>query len=325
MKTLTILSPVAEDLQRVEQRLHQITQVEFPILATILAGLLQSGGKRLRPALVLLAGHFGTYDRSRLIPLAAAVETLHTATLVHDDLIDNSLLRRGNPTMNTRWHGGAVVLVGDYLFAKAAELAAESESTEVAFLFAQTLGVICRGELRQAFSIGNGQPTISEYLERIFSKTASLFASSSKSGAVLAGATPAHCQALHDYGLHFGMAFQIVDDILDFTGTERELGKPVGSDLRQGTITLPTIHYLQANPGDNPVWHYLANSTDGRGRDDALQAAVQCITGSKAIELSFNNAREFVSRAKEAALALPDTEYRQALLELADYVIERRV
>ena len=184
----------------------------------------------------------------KVAALAAAVETLHTATLVHDDLIDNALLRRGNPTLNAMWTSAATVLTGDYLFARAAAFAAETESVRVISIFAQTLMTICSGELNQIFGSDGGQPTATAreyYYQRIYSKTASLFAASAEAGALLGEAPQTEAQALRDYGHNLGMAFQIVDDVLDFAGSEGDLGKPIGSDLRQGIITLPTIHFLE--------------------------------------------------------------------------------
>ena len=180
--------------------------------------------------------------------MAAAVETLHNATLVHDDLIDNALVRRGMTTLNAVWNKGATVLAGDYLFARAAGFAAETENVRVVQLFAETLRIICEGELRQLFSARQWRQAKEDYYPRIFAKTASLFASATRSGAILGGASPEQEQALYDYGHHLGMAFQIVDDILDYSGDEATLGKPVGGDLRQGIVTLPSSIICKCTP-----------------------------------------------------------------------------
>ena len=249
-EALNLLDLVRDDLVRVESKMLTIGSGEtYAPLAEAFLALLGSGGKRLRPALALAAyGFFAHPASDKAIAVAAAVETLHNATLVHDDLIDNALVRRGITTLNAVWNKGATVLAGDYLFARAAGFAAETEDVRVVQLFAETLRIIVEGELRQLFSSRQWRQPKDAYYPRIFAKTASLFASATRSGAILGGATAEQEQALYDYGHHFGMAFQIVDDILDFAGEEATLGKPVGGDLRQGIMTLPFFYYLQAQP-----------------------------------------------------------------------------
>lgn len=320
MNPASILEIVRSDLERVEASLRAIAQVEYPLLAKILGDLIASGGKRLRPALVFLAAGFGKYYAEKLTAMATAVEMLHTATLVHDDLIDDSLLRRGNPTINSILHGGIVVLIGDYLFAKAAELASTTESVVIGKIFAHTLTVICDGELRQAFTTRSWQQTEEEYYRKIYAKTASLFAASTEAGAILSEQPPEAQQALRRYGHNLGMAFQIVDDILDFVGQESELGKPVGSDLRQGTVTLPMIYYRQMHPDDallQRVW-------ESDFKDEAILAqAIQAIRNSEAIKRSYATARAFAAEACAALTSFPDNRYRSAMFDLAWYVVER--
>ncbi len=321
MKVIPILELIREELERVERKMREVSHIEHDHLRTILDYLLGSGGKRLRPALVLLSSKFYPADAKKVTSLAAAVETLHTATLIHDDLIDNSFLRRGNPTLNTMWNRAATVLTGDYLFARAAAFAAETESVPVVSIFAQTLMTICNGELNQIFSSDEGQLTRECYYQRIYSKTASLFAASTEAGAVLGGATQTEARALRDYGHNLGMAFQIVDDVLDFAGNEGDLGKPIGSDLRQGIITLPTIYFLEAHPGDETVTRVLSSRDEG---DDEVRAAVEMIKESGAIESSTAEAKRFAARSRDALSILPHNEYRQAMLDLTDFVVERR-
>jgi geranylgeranyl pyrophosphate synthase len=320
MNTASFLDVISDDLERVEATLQVVSRTDYPLLATILNGLFASGGKRLRPALVFLSAHFGRCEPELLTPLAAAVELLHTATLVHDDLIDNSLLRRGSPTMNTIWQGSIVVLVGDYLFAKAAELASQTDSVPAGKLFARTLAIICDGELRQAFTARSWQQTEEEYYRKICAKTASLFAASTEAGAILSQQSAEAQSLLREYGHNLGMAFQVVDDILDFVGEERQLGKPVGSDLRQGTITLPAIYYQQAYPQDEVLRSALA----GEQREELLARAIQAIRESPAIERSYAAARSFIDKARSALTGFPDNSYHRALLGLADYAVERK-
>jgi len=324
LKGIPILDLIHEELERVERKMREVSRIEYEQLRATLDYLLGGGGKRLRPALVLLSSKFYPADAEKITSMAAAVETLHTATLIHDDLIDNAFLRRGNPTLNALWNSAATVLTGDYLFARAAAFAAETESVRVVSIFARTLMTICSGELNQIFGGDRGQPTATAreyYYQRIYSKTASLFAASTEAGAVLGEAPPTEAQALRDYGYNLGMAFQIVDDILDFAGNEGELGKPIGSDLRQGIITLPTICFLEAHPEDKTVSRVL--SGQGKG-DDEIRAAVEAIKESGAIESSTAEARGFAARSRDALSILPHNKYYQAMLDLADFVVERR-
>lgn len=319
---------IRDEMARLETELDTVARVEYPLLDNILHQLFLGGGKRLRPALVFLAGQFYNYNVKQLLWVATAVEVLHTATLVHDDLIDNSLMRRGNPTVNSIWHGGIVVLVGDYLFARAAELASQTDNIAAGKLFANTLATICDGQLREFFTARTWQQDQATYYRKIYSKTASLFATSTEMGAIISEAPPAARQALRDYGEAFGMAFQIVDDILDFIGTEEELGKPVGNDLRQGTLTLPAIYYLQMHPSNsgsdqtNPVQRAFETE---HNREAHVNAAIQAIRSSpEVIEACYRDAQGFVEKAHQALLRLPDKPASPALHDLADYIVRRR-
>lgn len=321
MKVIPIFEFIRQDLECVERKMREVSRIEYEQLRATLDYLLGSGGKRLRPALVLLSSKFYPADAEKVTSLAAAVETLHTATLIHDDLLDNAFLRRGNPTLNATWNSVATVLTGDYLFARAAAFAAETKSVRVVSIFAQTLMSICGGELKQIFGSDQGQTTREYYYQRIYSKTASLFAASAETGALLSEAPEPAVQALRDYGYNLGMAFQIVDDILDLAGDEDELGKPVGSDLRQAVITLPTIYFLQAHPEDEAVTRVLSGRYGG---DDEVRTAVDMIKESGAIESSTAEAKRFAARSRDALSTLPHNEYRQAMLDLTDFVVERR-
>ena len=295
-------------------------EAEGPLADAILY-LLSSGGKRIRPALTIAAARHYPVDDEALTSLAAAVEMLHTATLVHDDVIDGSLLRRGNPTLNARWSAGATVLAGDYIFARAAIFAAETRSVPVIQLFAETLAVICSGELRQMFKYYDLDQPLEEYYNRIYAKTASLFAAASELGALLAQAPESHILAFREFGHHLGMAFQIVDDILDFVGTQDTLGKPVGSDLRQGTITLPVFYYLR-DGGDRNLIIQVFNA-QGEAKQAALVQALEAIQASGAIDAAREEAWTFAQKARDALDVVPETPYREALRDMAAYVVER--
>ena len=321
MKTIPGLSLVSEDLVLVERKMREAPHEDIEPLATALDTILNSGGKRLRPALALLTSRFYRPPDDKVISLAAAVEMLHTATLVHDDLIDSAILRRGNPTLNAIWSPGATVLTGDFLFAWSANLAAQTENVRVINIFAHTLMVICGGELRQLFRHSWRKQTREDYDRRIYAKTASLFAAATEAAAVLAGAPELEVQALRHYGHQLGMAFQIVDDVLDFVGSSREMGKPVGFDMRQGIVTLPTLHYVEHHPNDELV----AQVFDGRADNGVVEAAVARIRQAGAVDTAMNDARTHAREAQAALRSLPANGYRQAMLDLADFVVERRI
>jgi geranylgeranyl pyrophosphate synthase len=282
--------------------------------------LIAGGGKRLRPTLVLLSARLCGAPMDQAIPAAAAAEMLHTATLVHDDLIDGSLIRRGVETLNANWTPAATILTGDYVFARAAYLVAQTKSVQLTQRFAATLMVICNGEIRQMFNGGIQASAVEEYERRIYAKTASLIALSSEAGAILADAHDAEVEALRRYGEQVGTAFQIVDDVLDFVADEEVLGKPVGSDLRHGLATLPTLLYLEAEPGTSAVRQVL----DGNRSDDVVHEAVEAVVTSSAIEESLSMARQRAGEAKAALNGFSTTTYREALLDLADFTVDRR-
>jgi geranylgeranyl pyrophosphate synthase len=293
-----------------------------PELRASLHHLLTAGGKRIRPTLVLLVGNMLGGAPDKLITLAAAIEMLHTATLVHDDLIDGALLRRGNPTLNARWSPAATVLTGDFIFARAAKLAAGTECLPLMRLFAETLAIIVNGELAQLFT-SHGITSRANYEQRIYAKTASLFETSTRGAAMLSPVDKTTVEAMQDYGYQLGMAFQIVDDILDFNGQQAEVGKPVGSDLLQGLITLPTLYYLENHPDDPDVQALQKGNTEANR--DMMIRLVQSIRKSDAIPRSMKEAEKFVAEALRALADMPAGTERQALEDLARYIVDRRI
>jgi len=320
MRVVSIHEPVREELAEVQATLERVTRSEVPVVREMLGHLLAGEGKRLRPTIALLAGRFGEHRPGLLVPLAASIELLHTATLVHDDVIDASDTRRGKQTTNARYHNAAAVMLGDYMFAHAADLICRTESLDVVKLFSRTLMAMATGELTQdmsAFEYGQGTM---DYFRRIGGKTASLFATSAEGGALVAGARAEWRGALRNYGESVGMAFQIVDDVLDFEGTEAELGKPAGSDLMQGTLTLPALLLMERYPDDNPVKRLFGNER----RSEHLEEALAMIRDSDILERSYAVATEFRDRAVRALDVLPDTPDRAALMDIADYVLDRR-
>ncbi len=314
MSINSILSPIQNELQAVEVRLRQAVSVEFEPLANVFEVLIGSGGKRIRPALAILATRFYPTDPDKALTLAVTLELVHVATLIHDDLIDKSPLRRGSPTIGSRWSGTATVLAGDFLLARAADIASTVENFRVMSIFAKTLMDICEGEIRQDFGGAHWPPNREQYYRHIDSKTASLFTAATEGGAVLSGASETEIDALKAYGHNLGMAFQIADDILDFTSDERQLGKPVGSDLRQGTFTLPVFYFIDQDAHGSKIVDFLSEDMD---------ALVEAIRTSPAIEASKTEARRFVQTAKDALAIFPDNQYRRVLFDLATYVVER--
>ena len=320
MELDTIYKPIQKELDKVEDRLRSVKKVDSSHLSTLLDHSLQSNGKRIRPALTLLSGKFYDYNLDYLLPMAAAVELMHTATLVHDDAIDNSLIRRGRPTINKLWGEEKAVLLGDYLFAEAGAFTATTKNLRVIKHFADTLKTISSGELNQAFNAFNLEQSRSQYLQRVAKKTAALFSLATESGAVLSQAPEESIQILIEYGHNLGIAFQIVDDILDFIGSEEELGKPIGSDLAQGTLTLPAILILEHYPEENPVKRLFSSQDE----QDNIKLAIELVRNSPITQECYQVASDYCAKACHNLKLLPDNTSRQSFIELADYIINRK-
>ncbi len=329
-----LLEPVQDGLRLVEQKMKTVESSVFAPLADAFVELIGSGGKRLRPALALLAAQMNSpiaewSAHPQLIALAAAVEMLHTATLVHDDVIDGALLRRGAPTLNASWSQGATVLAGDHMFARAAHFAAETGNSRVIHIFSDTLQIIVDGEMRQLFARNQYNQERQNYYQRIYAKTASLFSAASEAAGVLVGLSSAQVQHLKDFGYHFGMAFQIMDDILDFTGDDRTLGKPVGSDLRQGTLTLPFLYFLRGQADPQALVERLsqARQTAEEGEPERLGQAVAEVVAalrqSDAIDAAQAEAVDFLQRALDNLADFPETPSKESLTRLCEFVVQR--
>jgi len=299
------------------------TQVaeHHPDLHAVIEHLVFSGGKRVRPAVTLLTGKMLGADPDRLVILAAAIEMLHTATLVHDDLIDGSMLRRGIPTVNAQWSPAATVLAGDYIFARAAEMAARTNSVALMQSFAETLATIVNGEITQMFS-SRGVASREDYYRRIYAKTASLFMLATKAAAMISQCDEQVVETIRKFGYEIGMAYQIVDDILDFTGDQEEVGKPVASDLLSGLVTLPAIYYMESHPDDQDMEAVLRGEYPNNGR---MMRLVKAIRSSGAIKQALDEARRYVERGLEHLEHMPAGVERQALVELSSYIVDRQV
>jgi geranylgeranyl pyrophosphate synthase len=314
-----IYAPVNNDLIKVEEAIRSISSVDFPWLSQILKHSLGVGGKRIRPALNLLCGKFFNYRLEHLTHMAIAIELMHTATLIHDDAIDESDTRRNRPTVYKLWGTDTAILLGDYLFARAGVASSDTQNLRAIKLFSETLMIISRGELNQGINSFNLGQSREDYIRRIIGKTASLFCLSTESGGIISEAPENVIQSLKEYGLNLGIAFQIVDDILDFIATEAELGKPAGSDLSQGTYTLPAMMLNERFPKDNPV------KTLFETKDKAcIKLAIEQIRSSSIVDECYKIARDYCNKACQNIQDFPDNIYRQALMDLADFVVQRK-
>jgi geranylgeranyl pyrophosphate synthase len=317
-----IYAPVADSISGIDDTLRSIATLDFPLVKQGVEAIIAAGGKRLRPAVLFLCATFHKYDPERLIPMAAAIELLHTASLVHDDTIDNALMRRGLPTLNSLLDEGTTVLVGDYLFAKSAVLSTMGGVLRATRIFAESLVTISEGEIEQKFSSHHMTATVDQYINRIYSKTAVLFAAAGEIGAVLSEAPEEDVQRLRNYARQVGMAFQIIDDILDVHATTEQLGKPAGGDLKQGTVTLPTMYYLET--ADEAAFEEVRHIIEDKDVDSGqIQATLAKINASGAVERANRLAIQYIEEAKLSLSTFPDTPARQALLDLADFAIQR--
>lgn len=312
---------IAQDLVEVEARLAAMAAVAGGPLQMLLGRALSTRGKLLRPALTVAAGRLFRDPSAGLHAMAAAVECLHTASLIHDDIIDETLERRGSPSLHAAAGGGAAILAGDYLFAQAAATASETNNLRIMSLFARCVMTVCTGQIHEHSQDKRARAHLSRegYYETIDAKTAALFVLACESGAVLGEAPIAASAVLREYGRGLGLAFQIIDDILDLTGDEAIMGKPAGSDLRQGVMTLPVI-YLRDEIPENTL--LAAFSSDG-ARDDAIREISERARSSAAIQRARDEARGLASGAVERLCQLPANPYRDVLEALAATVVGR--
>jgi geranylgeranyl pyrophosphate synthase len=318
LQLIPLLEPLRPDMEQVAHVLGEVLDgVEEPLRSMLHHAL--GGGKRLRSALVILVGQVFEARTAPFSRLAAAVDMLHAATLIHDDLVDGSSLRRGRETLHTAWPIGATVLAGDYLLGEATSLIARLGHPPILSIYADILCTMCAGEIRRLLAVKGDHNSRADYYRTIEAKTSSFFAATTEMAAILAGADERQVGALRRFGRELGLAFQIVDDVLDFVGDEVRLGKPAGSDLRQGLMTLPTLLYLENAADGTPVHAVLA----GRRDDGHVQAAIAAVCASGAVEASLAEARTYTNRCHEALASLPDNASRRMLCSLADYVVER--
>lgn len=316
----SLFFPVETDLQVLTENLKKLVGARHPILYAAAEHLFGAGGKRLRPAIVLLISRAtmpGQDITARHRRLAEITEMIHTASLVHDDVVDESELRRGVPTVHSNFGNRIAVLAGDFLFAQSSWYLANLGNLEVVKLLSQVIMDMAEGEIQQGLNRFDPDLSMEAYLEKSYYKTASLIANSAKAAGLLSDVSPEMTENLYHYGRHIGLAFQIVDDIFDFTGSAEALGKPAGSDLRSGNLTAPVLFALKEQP-------FLETLIEREFSEDGdLEQAIALILNSKGIERSRELAAHHAQSAVQCLADLPPSESRQALLEMADYVLSR--
>jgi octaprenyl-diphosphate synthase len=316
-----MLAPVAEDLRRVDALIRERLDSDVALVRQVAEYIVAAGGKRLRPALLLLAAGACGYRGDGRLPLAAVVEFIHTATLLHDDVVDESHLRRGRRTANAAFGNAAAVLVGDFLYSRAFQMMVELENMRVMHVLADATNAIAAGEVMQLMASRDPELDEARYLDVIRRKTAKLFEAAARLGGILAGGAPAVEDGLADYGMHLGTAFQLVDDVLDYSGDAATIGKSLGDDLAEGKPTLPLIYAMRSGSPEQAAL-VRAAIRDG-GRDDFARVH-EAIGASGALDYARAAAQREAAAAEGAIASLPTSEFKDSLLELASFSVTRR-
>jgi geranylgeranyl pyrophosphate synthase len=313
------------ELERVERQLVESAKVDHPIVTRMVQDMVKSGGKRLRPLLLLLTARAFGGNPDTAITAAAGVELLHTASLIHDDSIDRAALRRGTPTLNSEFSTGAVILIGDFLFAQSAILAAATGHPRVVMIFATSLAEICNGQLKETLEAHQLGQTRESYEERIYGKTAALFAGAAEMGAVIGGADDNAIQEMRAFGTDLGMAFQVVDDILDIRERTDTIGKPSGNDLRQGVVTMPVMLYAENHPEGSAARATIEGVISGEITDDAtIDALVNDIRASGALQRAEDVAIDYIERARKRLEIVTDEDAKRFLNDMLNMAVVRQ-
>ena len=316
----SIAQPIAADMDAVNAVIRRNLHSEVSLVNQIAEYIISAGGKRLRPVLVLLVANAYSYKGTAHHELAAVVEFIHTATLLHDDVVDESSLRRGRATANALFGNAASVLVGDFLYSRAFQMMADLANMRVMQILSEATNVIAEGEVLQLLNMHDPDVSQERYLQVIRSKTAKLFEAAAELGALIAGATEPQIAAAGEYGRSLGTAFQLIDDVLDYAGDAAEIGKNVGDDLREGKPTLPLI-YLMEN--GTPEQRQLVRTCIEQGDEQHFDAVLAAVTSSGALDFTRRQAEIAAERAAEAIAGLPESEYKDSLLQLAHFSVNR--
>ena len=318
-----LFTGIQSDLEQVDITFEKRATSGLPILNSASMHALGSPGKRLRTALTLLSGKMKAYSFDKLLPLSVAFEMVHLATLIHDDIVDNSKTRRGNPTVNALWGDNIAILLGDYYFAKTAGLIADINDNRIDHLFSETVATVCEGTILEMMTAGRIDLTLESYYEKISHKTACLIAACCKGGAIVSQASDDEIELLYEYGLNLGIAFQIIDDILDYTEDQATIGKPAGNDLRQGMVTLPLIYALQSQP-QNGYYQRVHGLLTGTGpAEEDIYSVVKWVVTGLGVERSRTDAQAYADKARQALHHFPASQDRAVLDELIDFVVSR--
>jgi geranylgeranyl pyrophosphate synthase len=319
-----LLTSIQPDLDLVDVTFQERATSGLDILNSASMHALGSPGKRLRTALTLLSGKLNIYHFDKLLPLSVAFEMVHLATLIHDDIVDNALTRRGNPTVNALWGNNIAILLGDYYFAKTAGLIAAINENRIDHLFSDTVATVCEGTIMEMMTAGRIDLTVKSYYEKTSHKTACLIAACCKGGAILSEASDQDIEHLHRYGMNLGIAFQIIDDILDYTENQETIGKPAGNDLRQGMVTLPLIYALQERPrnGHYQEVHNVLNGASHNEED--IRAIVNWVVTGTGVQRSLADALIYANKARESLAHFSQSKDLQILDELIDFVVMRK-
>ncbi|MCG8402807.1 MAG: polyprenyl synthetase family protein [Firmicutes bacterium] len=315
--SIDFFDDIKHELNIVEEELQKAVHFSDPLLTEAATHLVSAGGKRLRPIFCILGGKFHNFDMDKLVPLAVALELIHMASLVHDDVVDSSMTRRGMPTIKARWGNRISTHVGDYLLGKSLVLIARYQDPLIPKVLAETSVKMSEGEIVQISTSFNTNQANRDYFYRINRKTALLISASCKLGAVACGAPEPLHQALHRFGHHIGMAFQITDDILDLTAEQVKLGKPIGGDLQQGIITLPVIYALKNSPGRERLQEITINRNK---TNEEINEAITLIRECGGIDYAAGVARKYIVKAKRELATLPDVPVKKTLQTVADFV-----
>ena len=319
-----LFTSIEPDLDIVDQVFKERATSGLDILNTASMHALSSPGKRLRTALTLLSGKMKTYRFNKLLLLSVAFEMTHLATLIHDDIVDKALTRRGNPTVNALWGDSMAILLGDYYFAKTAGLIADIEDPRIDHLFSDTVATVCEGTLLELMTAGQANLTLQNYYEKISHKTACLIAACCKGGAIISGASDEEVDWLYQYGLNLGIAFQIIDDILDYTEDQSTIGKPAGNDLRQRIVTLPLIYALQSQASNGHLQQVQKLLNDEQQDDTEVQQVIAWVLSGGNIERARKDAYTYADKARAMLDHFPPSSDRALLEEIIDFVVQRK-
>jgi octaprenyl-diphosphate synthase len=311
---------IANDMQAVNNVIRARLHSEVPLVNQVAEYIIGAGGKRIRPALVLMIANAHGYKGEAHHELAAVIEFIHTATLLHDDVVDESSLRRGKQTANALFGNAASVLVGDFLYSRSFQMMVKVGNARVMQILADATNVIAEGEVLQLLNMHNPEVSEAAYLQVIRSKTARLFEAAAEVGALISGASDADIAAAGEYGGSLGTAFQLIDDVLDYSGNAAEIGKNVGDDLREGKPTLPLIYVMENGTAQQ---RELVRSCIENGDEQHFDEILKAITGSGALDYTRGHAEAAAQRAARALDNLPDSTYKTAMLDLAAFAVER--